>query len=260
MPPCGWEVIGCDDCQALNDLDPEVAAAVEERAIARLWEWTNKRFGPCPVVYRPCKKMCTGNGNWMWNYPTGSGRYINLNCGNCGDSCSCSTVSEIILPGPIAEPLEILVDGVELELWRVRVDNYNRLIRVDGGEFPTCQDLGAPATDVGTWQITYAKGEEVPPGGGLVAGILACEYAKGMCGDETCRLPRRVSSITRQGITMAMLDNFDKLQVGFTGIWEIDDWIATYTTNLKMGPWQMGRVTSPDIPQQRFTTWEYSDS
>jgi len=59
---------------------------------------------------------------------------------------------------------------------------------------------------------------------------------------------------------MAMLDNFDKLSVGMTGIWEVDDFIATYTTNLRMGPWQMGRVSSPDIQQQRFTTWEYADS
>lgn len=260
MGPCGWDIIGCDDCGALNNLSDEVRTAVEERAITRLWEWTNKRFGPCPIAYRPCKTKCAETGGWLWNMPTGSGRRIDLNCGGCGDSCSCKEVSEIILPGPIAEPLEILIDGVELDLSRVRVDNYNRLVRIDGGRFPTCQDLGAPATEVGTWQVTIAKGEEVPPGGALVAGILACEYAKGMCGDDSCRLPRRVTSVTRQGITIAMLDDFQKLQVGFTGIWEIDDWIATYTTNLRTGPWQMGRVSSPDIREQRFTTWEYVDS
>ena len=258
--PCSWDIFGCEDCSALNNLSDEVRAAVEERAIAQLWEWTNKRFGPCPDAYRPCKSECAGSGGWAWGMPTGSGQFVSLNCGRCGNSCSCSEVSEIILPGPIAEPLEILIDGIELDLSRVRVDNYNRLVRIDGGRFPTCQDLGAPATEPGTWQVTIAKGEEVPPGGELVAGILACEFAKSLCGDDSCRLPKRVTSITRQGITIAMLDDFQKLQVGFTGIWEIDSWISTYTTNLRTGPWQMGRVSSPDIPEQRFTTWEYIDS
>lgn len=186
----------------------------------------------------------------------GQGSYINLSCGRCGDSCSCSAVSELILPGPIDEPLEILVDGVALDIaTSVVVYDYNRLTRIDGGKFPSCQNLGLPPTEIGTWQVTYRQGEPVPPGGGLIAGILACEYAKGLCGDDSCRLPRRVSSITRQGITLAMLDNFDQLGVGYTGIWEIDDWIATYSTNLRMGPWQASRVSSPDIVTQRKLTW-----
>lgn len=234
MAPCGWEVIGCDDCEALNNLDPLVREAVEARAVARLWEWTNRRFGPCPVTYRP----------------------PHLGCRN-PKRCVCQDVSEVLLPGPIFEPIEILIDGEDLDLFRVRVDNYNRLVRIDGGRFPTRQNMGASALELGTWQITYLKGEEVPPGGELVAGTLACEFAKAMCGSEECRLPKRVSSITRQGITLAMLDNFDKLSVGGTGIWEIDDWITTYTTNLRTGPWQRGQVSSPDLPMERITTWEY---
>ena len=257
-PPCNWEAIGCE-CEALDGLDEEIQEMVRRRAVTRLWEWTNKRFGACPVSVRPCRRDCN-TGRWgMWGGQMGAGRRINLNCGQCGSNCSCRFVSEIILPGPI-EPLEILIDGEELELSAVRVDNYNRLVRIDGGRFPTCQALGRPPEDEDTWQVTYAKGEAIPAGGELVAGILACEYAKAMCGDDSCRLPRRVTSISRQGITMAILDDFQKLQNGFTGIWEIDDWIVTYTTNLRTGPWQMGRVSSPDIPLDRFTTWEYEGS
>jgi hypothetical protein len=186
----------------------------------------------------------------------GQGSFINLGCGRCGDSCSCSAVSELILPGPIAEPIEILVDGVALDIdTSVVVYNYNRLTRIDGGKFPTCQDLSKPPSEVGTWQVTYLQGEPVPHGGQLVAGILACEYAKAMCGDDSCCLPKRVSSITRQGITMAMLDDFDRLSLGMTGIWEIDDWVTTYSTNLRMGPWQASTVSSPDLTPRRLLTW-----
>lgn len=255
MQPCDWEVIGCDDCEALTSLDDEIRTMIEERAATRLWEWTNRRFGMCPMSYRPCKPRCA-QGSYMWSYPMGQGSFINLSCGRCGDSCSCGSVSEVILPGPIAEPVEILVDGVELDIdTSVVVYNYNRLTRIDGGKFPTCQDLSKPPTEVGTWQITYLQGEPVPPGGQLVAGILACEYAKAMCGDDSCRLPKRVSSITRQGITMAMLDDFDRLSLGMTGIWEIDDWVTTYSTNLRMGPWQASTVSSPDLTPRRLLTW-----
>lgn len=259
MVPCGWEIIGCDDCEALTGLDDEVRIAVEERAIARLWEWTNKRFGNCPQNWRPCRRKCATDSGWMWNMPVAQGRYINLGCGcGQGDSCGCRHVSEIILPGPIT-PVEILIDGEPLDLWNVRVDNWNRLVRLDG-DWPTCQDLSKEPTEDGTWQVSYSQGEDVPPGGGLVAGILACEYAKGMCGDSSCRLPQRVSTVSRQGVTVAMLDNFTGLGTGFTGIWEIDDWVMTYTTNLRQGPWQASSVSSPDLTPQRFTTWEYSDS
>jgi hypothetical protein len=244
----------------MDSLDPEIQEKVKRRAVTRLWEWTNKRFGACPVSYRPCRRDCNSGRGYMWNVGVAQGRSISLNCGRCGTSCSCRHVSEVILPGPIT-PLEILIDGEELDLSAVRVDNYNRLVRIDGGHFPTCQNLGSPPTEEDTWQVTYAKGQSAADvGGDLVAGILACEYAKAMCDDESCRLPKRVSSIQRQGITMAILDDFTKLQTGFTGIWEIDDWIATYTTNLRTGPWQASSVSSPDIPLDRFTTWEYEGS
>lgn len=245
MGPCGWEVLGCDDCTALTSLDDEIREAVERRAVRRLWEWTNRRFGPCSQTVRPCLDRCDHRDGWAWGLPLGQGRYVSLNCGD-----TCGRFQEVVLPGPIAEVTEVLINDVEVALGAFRVDNYNRLVRTDGGKFPSCHGL----------EVTYLKGEAIPEGGELVAGILACEYAKGMCGDESCRLPKRVSTITRQGITMAMLDSFDKLQVGMTGIWEIDDWIATFTTNIHMGPWQMGRVSSPDIPMQRITTWESSDS
>lgn len=238
MVPCGWEVIGCDSCAALSSLDDDVREAIEERAITRLWEWTNRRFGNCPVIYRPCSQACG-------------------TCG-CYCRCRCCEANEIILPGPVFEPIEILVDGEPLDLSMVRVDNYNRLVRMDGERWPSCQNLSAEGGyDENTFQITYIQGEEVPPGGALVAGILASEYAKAMCSDDSCRLPKRVSTVSRQGMTIAMLDDFTKLAVGFTGIWEIDDWIATYQTNLRSGPWRQGTVSSPDIPMQRFTTWSY---
>jgi hypothetical protein len=253
MPACGWEIIGCQDCAPFSNLDPAVQAEVEAWAINRLWLWTNQRFGQCPVSYRPCRKTCNGyaiGGPWLIG-----GRFLNLTCGICGDECSCTYVSQVILPGPIWEPTEILIDGDPLDLDAVQVYDYNKLVRIDGGHFPTCQNLGATPFEVGTWQVTYLQGEPIPAGGQLVAGILAQEYAKAICGDGSCRLPKRLSSITRQGMTIAMLDNFTNLKEGFTGIWEIDDWIMSAIV-----PPARSTVFSPDVPRPKQPTWTFSES
>lgn len=254
MSACNWEVLNTDCCDQFTNLDEEIQAEIEAWAVERLWRWTRERFGACEVSVRPCRKKC-GPAYGIGGPVLISGQFTNLTCGSCGDDCSCTTVSEVILPGPIAEPTEILINGVELDLGAVRVDDWIRLVRIDGGRFPTCQDLSAEPTEEGTWQITYLRGSPVPPGGGLVAGILACEYAKALCNDSSCRLPKRVTTITRQGLTMGLLDNFQGIETGYTGIWEIDDWISSMNNS-----YFAASVSSPDISKSRRTTWAYADS
>lgn len=251
MVACSWEVIGCDDCSAYASLDSEVQSEVEAWAVNRLWEWTNQRFGPCEELVRPCRKSCVEFSSFAM--PWGGG-YIGLNCVKCGDSCSCREVQQVILPGPIYALTEVLVDGDEVDLSAFRVDNYTILVRQDGGVLPTCQDLGKTPDEVGTWQISYLLGEEVPPGGGLVAGILACEYAKSLCGDNSCRLPKRVSSVQRQGIVINN-NSSRSTEQGITGIFEIDDWVMTANK-----PNRRSVATSPDVPRPRITTWTYAES
>jgi hypothetical protein len=254
MPACGWEVLGCDNCSAYVGLDPAVRAEVDAWAVERLWQWTNQRFGPCEEVVRPCRKSCAGFsvGHLPWDR---SFPYIGLSCGICGDNCSCREVQQVKLPGPVTEPLEVIIDGVIIDLSAFRVDDWTILVREDGGHFPACQDMGKPLGEAGTWGVTYLLGEEVPAGGSLVAGILACEYAKALCGAEDCRLPRRVSSIQRQGLVIGILDNFSNLERGFTGIFEIDDWIMA-----QVKPRRRATISSPDVARPRITTWTHADS
>lgn len=225
MPACGWDVIGCGECAPYSSLDEAAKAEVDAWAVNRLWEWTNQRFGPCDVTYTHESPGCC---DLMQQFP-------------------CKR-NEILLPGPIAEPVMIVIDGESVDTSSFRVEDWAYLVRIDGGDWGR------------EWTVTYAKGEPVPPGAGLVAGVLACEYAKSVCNDSSCRLPKRVAQITRQQVTVALLDNFTNLKEGFTGIWEIDDFVMTNQTNLRIGPWKMGRVSSPDLVQRREITWEYAGS
>src|SRR3546814_8783259 len=82
--------------------------------------------------------------------------------------------------------------------------------------------------------------------------VCSSDLAKAACNDKTCGLPRRVQSVTRQGVTVAVLDAFDDIDEGHTGIWLIDSWVASVVRR----PRKM-RVLSPDRmpPRYRQKTW-----
>jgi len=146
----------------------------------------------------------------------------------------------------------VLIDGAILDPKAYRVDNYSLLVRTDGGAWPACQDMAAAPTAENTFQISYLYGMPVPIGGQIAAGVLACELAKGATGDRSCMLPQRVQTIARQGVTVTMLDTFDDVAKGRTGIWLVDSWVSSVTR-----PPRGGRVFSVDIPnpRNRVQTW-----
>lgn len=270
--PCFWPV-DFPDCSAASASmepiegsgDPELYA---EAAVEYLWNWTGKRFGTCEVTVRPCRSDCDdrglstffGFGSGPWPDGTGApwrpviidGAWYNLTCGRCGeDACGCGRVHSLKLPGPIASIESITIDGEVLPSGNYRVDDNRYLIRLDGEAWPICQDLSAESGTEGTWSVTYRRGIDVPSGGQIAAGVLACELAKAACGDSSCQLPKRVQSITRQGVTIAMLDAFDDIEKGHTGIWLVDSWVASMTK----AP-TPSRVMSPDHrPRVQRTTW-----
>jgi hypothetical protein len=273
MSPCSWPVSYSDakPCSALS-ADPTVRSQAETMATEFLWRWTGRQFGLCPVTIRPCRQNCYGGlstftggeprvlGQAMGGlysrspfYPMMfNGEWLNVACGRCGNSCDCGYTPSISLPGPIDSITEVVVNGVALPATAYRVDNYRHLLRIDGGDWPTCQDLsadsaaGSASASRGTWQVTYQRGSAVPAGGQVAAGLLACEFAKALVGDAGCKLPQRVQSITRQGVTVAVLDTFADLDKGRTGIWLIDSWVASI-----MKPAGRSRVYSPDLARPR---------
>lgn len=80
----------------------------------------------------------------------------------------------------------------------------------------------------GTAQITYAHGLAPPIGGQRAAVQLALELGKSWTGGK-CNLPRRIESITREGITIGMVSS---LQGWRTGIWDIDAWLSSVNPHM----------------------------
>lgn len=226
-----------------SDLDEWIAVASD-----LLFELSGQRFpGICSDVVRPCRTTCVDGGpryygdlvdtsSWRW--------YGSCSCG--GDACGCSTLSELTLSGwPLVSVEEVLIDGVALDPSAYRIDDWSRLVRVDGGAWPACQNLGAATTEADTFEVSFTYGSTVPAAGVKAAASLGCQLALACSGGDGCRLPQRVQSITRQGVSMVLLDPFTFFDDGRTGLYEVDLFLAAYGPTAKKR-WP-AMVVNPDM-------------
>jgi hypothetical protein len=82
----------------------------------------------------------------------------------------------------------------------------------------------------------------------MAAKALADQFVLAMQGSEECTLPQRVTSISRQGMSMTLLDPQDFLDKGRTGIYQVDLFLTTINPD---GARLRSRVFSPDTPRAR---------
>lgn len=192
-------------CDLPDGTDPDLLEAWQEVASEILWAASGRRIGTCEETIRPCLRRCGGGSGLPVPYKGTDGAWRNIGCG-CVEDCSCDALCEVILPGPVAEVTEVLIDGVTLaeDSWRVdKVRSGWRLLRTDGNCFPDCQDMTADCDQEGAFCVTYLRGT-VPDALAIAAVTeLACELTKAcLPGCKTCRLPKNVTQVVRQGVTI----------------------------------------------------------
>lgn len=233
---CDWPVNR--ECLPAAEGDAALAArdAAEDMAVEVLFNLSGRQFGVCPVIARPCVTQCmsydtsipiTGLG-WFPIFELGKWR--NVSCG-CTGSCTRSGESVIHLAGPVGEVTAVTVGGVVMDPSQYRVEG-DYLIRVGGAAWPD-QDLLRPLDEPGTWSVEYTKGRPVPPGVGVLVGMLAAEFFAACVGGK-CKLPRRTRSVSRNGVQIDMIDPTDIYAEGLTGIPQIDLWLSSVNPNKLM--------------------------
>jgi hypothetical protein len=77
----------------------------------------------------------------------------------------------------------------------------------------------------GVLRVMYRTPNNVPAGADRVVARLAHEYVLACTGDGRCRLPERLTSVTRQGVSWSVLGPDEFLDRGLTGIGAIDHWL-----------------------------------
>lgn len=249
--PCAWTI--SPTCEVWADLTPEEQARATNYATYILWSRTGRQFGLCELTVRPCGRQVRPGSMWgyVWDTAAGGwypyldagGTWRNCSCGLSG--CGCGPRCEVWLPGPVDSVTEVIQDGVVVDPAAYKVDDRRWLVRIDGECWPDYADL---STDTDRFQVTYLRGTPVPAVLTNAAEILACEFAKSMRNQE-CRLPGRMSSLTRQGVQVSFVDVDSVLRRGLTGVPEVDQVILAINPNGLPG---RPRVMSPDIQAPRI--------
>lgn len=213
----------------------------------------------CPIAIRPCRRNCPqGSYRYLgdplaqpWAPAMLDGKIYNLTCGICRDECGCGPLSEIILDPFAAEIIEVKVDGVVLPREAYRVDDWRKLVRLDGGRWPDCQYLDRPDTAEGTFSVSYWTGTVPDAGASFALTDLAVEWWKA-CQGKPCSLGENVRSVARQGITYDIDTVYESIREGRTGLKRVDLWIISVNPH---GLRRRLRVYSPDVVHGRRATW-----
>lgn len=264
--PCSWDVdVSCDTDDIWGQTSDALRTTAAEYGALTLWAATGRRFGLCQRTVRPCGRdwQFESNAGYFWSdgvwFPyIFDGVWRNCWCGsgisNSPGCCTCDPRCQVWLPGgPVASiPVTgVSVDGaiVPVDSWRVdSVNGEQYLVRTDGDCWPFCQDFNVDS-GTGTFFVTYNQGIPVPSILLKAAGELAIEYIKSCLG-KPCRLPQRIQSITRQGVSVSMVNVDNLLKQGLTGVFTVDQIIRTFNPNALTSAM---RVASPDVRTPRTT-------
>ena len=197
-----------------------------------LYEFTRRKYrGTCTDEIRPLARWRAYEGPRMWwssldGFPRS--RYGWCSCNRSGNEYGCTSMPMIRLPGyPVdAESIVVTIDGVPFTDFLL-LDKRN-LIRTDDEGWLCCQDLTLATTEDNTWKVRYEYGVAPPLGGKRAAVLLGQSLYAAMhpSDDLPCALPQRVTSVTRQGVSLAILDPLTLFQGYQTGIPVVDLWIA----------------------------------
>jgi len=267
VPPtenlCNW-TIDTTCVPGWDALPEDVRILSAQRAAEILWALTGRRFGGCPVTWRPCSPRCSGAGGYRtWPVNTsatgnvGTWMFPYLDAGVwrnciCPGSCQCGARCEVPMPSPVASVSEVKVDGAVIDPSAYRLDSVRGipyLVRTDGDCWPQCQTMDLNDTEVGTFSVTYTPGETLPVAGAAATGALAGEFAKACQGAE-CALPDNLASLSRNGVEVTMIDPTEVLNAGLTGVESVDLWVRSVNPARKAQP---SKVWSPDAMRGRFT-------
>jgi hypothetical protein len=134
----------------------------------------------------------------------------------------------------------VTVAGSAFAAWRL---DGAWLARTDGRGWAVCGDQTL---------VSYAYGLAPPEGGRMMVVELAVEMARSVADDpdRPCRLPARLTTVTRQGLTFAALDDLSFLEKGLTGLVPVDMWIRSVNPHLRS---RRGSVWNPDVATARRT-------
>ena len=235
------DVFDCQPCT--EDLltvasDAQVGLAMQI-ASETLHAMSGRQFGLWGLTVRPvCASNLPVNRRGSWSaasYPLVDfidGQWFNLGISGHESPClvwQCGTgrVPTLDLGVKYVDSVaSVVIEGEALDASAYRLDSHRYLIRLDGGMWPTHQDLTVSPADPGGWSVSYLAGRTPNASGRNAAAELACQLLIRMCGDRTkCLIPDRVTRQVRNGVSVNSTDLLEIIRKGGTGLTECEMFI-----------------------------------
>jgi hypothetical protein len=263
----GADVVTRPSCAAL---DPGILESSAEIASEIVYALSGRQFngGRCTATVRP---VATPQGLRIWGL-VGAGFYSapyglasgnSLMAGVPGqwgwlDSHATNPKPAHVDLGvyPVTSITQVLIDGVVIPADEYRLDNNRTLTRMlptadaqatEVYGWPYTQRIDLPATEPGTFEVQFTYGVAPSNGGIQAAAVLAQQIALAAAG-QTHRLPSRVTTVQRQGISAVVMDTGDIIENGRTGLAEVDLWVKAVNPAKLV---RRSQVWSPDLGRAR---------
>lgn len=224
------ELLTC--CSAAQDAglgpdSPQLLDAIEDASLI-MYYLTGRQFGgTCQATVRPC-----------------------VPCFDCVCSCgSCKPQQVNLGLWPVTELISVRAGGETVTgggLTGVyHIDEYRYLVRDDGDVFPHGgstyalaggpHDTDASGVDNFVFEVTVNYGMPIPRLLTRATRAMANQLVN-RCLDKPCALPERVTSVSRQGVSMTVASAEDLLKDGRTGIYEVDLAIQVFNPKKLQSP------------------------
>lgn len=233
-----------------DDADADEACAVASDILFLL---TGSRWpGVCHAEIRPQAQFRQSErATWMQSVQGARSQYGWCSC-NRGRAWGCNSLPEIRLPHRPVDPDSIVVtlDGAAFTDFTLLDGAW--LVRTDGNGWPCCQRTELPLTEDHTFGVEYDHGAGPPLGGVRAAASLGFQLLAGWRNNSACKLPQRIQTVTRQGVSMTVLDPLNLFKDGLTGVPDVDLWVASVMVGNKRRPGTIGTVGK--MPRTRRTS------
>lgn len=167
--------------------------------------------------------------------------------GACSCEFGCNLFQTNLGLWPVTELISVKYDGTTYTgsdlTDTFHVNNWRFLARNDGDRLVPGNQWARTDGDHDTlddgyvFEVTFNYGLKIPSLLKRATRALACEWISQVAGlDGPCKLPERVTTVTRSGITMDVTSAIDMLQSGRTGIYQVDLAIQTFNPSKLQSP------------------------
>lgn len=212
----------CKAAEGMETDDPRILDSIDDASTVIFYLTGKQFYGTCQATVRP---PCLAGGV-------------------CG--CGCSPYQINLGYWPVTQLNSVRYGGIVYTGANLtntfHINEWHYLARNDGDSFISGNQWAIAGgtednTDNGyTFEVTLSHGLKIPRLLTRATRALACQWVEQCCSSGPCKLPQKVTNVSRSGISMDIASASDLLVKGRTGIYEVDLAIKVFNPSNLQSP------------------------